>query len=168
MSESDVELAELRFLEAHLQHRARICYAMVAAGMVCLVAGVVMLIVGLTGDQVVWVRTGNLKITTGGGGAVTMLASVAWGYVAYRSRPEIDYSSPSRGMTLGPPGPRFAIRSYVAQRVRYETRRVPVTGTDKMSLCLNSADFSASSSVCSPNLEHRITCRISMPIIKTK
>ena len=67
MSESDVELAELRFLEAHLQHRARICYAMVAAGMVCLVAGVVMLIVGLTGDQVVWVRTGNLKITTGGG-----------------------------------------------------------------------------------------------------
>jgi hypothetical protein len=66
MSESDVELAELRFLEAHLQHRARICYAMVAAGMVCLVAGVVMLVVGLTGDQVVWVQSGNLKITAGG------------------------------------------------------------------------------------------------------
>jgi hypothetical protein len=104
MSESDVELAELRFLEAHLTHRARICYAMVAAGIICLAAGVAMLVAGLSGDQVVWFQSGNLKITAGGFGAVTMLASGAWGYVAYRSRPEIDYYSPARDMslTLGP------------------------------------------------------------------
>lgn len=105
MSEHEVELAEIQFLEAHLRHRARICYAMVGAGIICLGAGVAMLIAGLSGDQVIWFQSGNLKVTAGGFGAVTMVASVAWGYVAYRSRPEIDYNSPSRNLslTLGPP-----------------------------------------------------------------
>ncbi len=113
MSDSDVELAEIRFLEAHLAHRARICYAMVTAGIVCLGAGVAMLIAGLTGDQVVWFQSSNFKVTAGGFGAVTMLASVAWGYVAYLSRPEIDYDSPARGLHLklgGEPPRRFLRR----------------------------------------------------------
>lgn len=101
---NDVELAELEFLRAHLTHRAKICYAMVFAGMVCLAAGVAMLIAGLTGGQVVWFQSGGIKVTAGGFGAVTMVASVAWGYVAFLSRPEIDYDSPARGLslTLGP------------------------------------------------------------------
>ena len=91
---NEVELAELKFLGAYVTHRARICYAMVFAGIVCLGAGVAMLVTGLTGDQVVWFETGSLKITAGGFGAVTMLASVAWGYVAYLSRAEVHYDSP--------------------------------------------------------------------------
>jgi len=54
-----------------------ICYAMISAGVLCLAAGVTMLVVGLTGDQVVWFESGAVKITAGGFGAVTMLASVA-------------------------------------------------------------------------------------------
>ena len=106
----EVELAEIKFLHSHLTHRARICYAMVGAGVICLAAGVVMLIVGLTGDQVVWFESGNFKITAGGFGAVTMLARVAWGYVAYRSRPEIDYVGNDRFLSLGPPQPRRSPR----------------------------------------------------------
>ena len=100
MSENVIGLAEVELLRAHLTQRARICYAMVAGGMVCLAAGVAMLVVGLTGDQVVWFQHGNFKITAGGFGAITMLASVAWGYVAFLSRPEITFNSPARGMTL--------------------------------------------------------------------
>ena len=100
MSENEVDLAEIRLLAIHLAHRARICYAMVGAGIICLGAGVAMLVAGLSGDQVVWFQSGNLKITAGGFGAVTMVASVAWGYVAYKSRPSIDYNSPFRGISL--------------------------------------------------------------------
>ena len=112
MSEYDGELAEIRFLEAHLRHRARICYAMVAAGIICLGAGVAMLVAGLSGDQMVWFQSGNFKVTAGGFGAVTMVASVAWGYVAYRSRPEIDYNSPTRYLTLGPTPTRPSVKGF--------------------------------------------------------
>jgi len=91
MSDNDVKLAEIRFLDAHLRQRARICYAMVAAGIFCLGAGVAMLVAGLSGDQVVWFQSGELKVTAGGFGAVTMVASVAWGYVAYLSRPQLNF-----------------------------------------------------------------------------
>jgi hypothetical protein len=57
-NEYDVQVAEQAMFREHLQQRARICYAMVAGGMVCLVAGVSMLIAGLSGDQVVWLQTG--------------------------------------------------------------------------------------------------------------
>ena len=100
MNDKDVQLAEIEFLNSHLTHRARICYAMVTAGVICLGAGVAMLAAGLSGDQVVWLQSGTFKITAGGFGAVTMVASVAWGYVAYRARPEIHYWSPSRGVSL--------------------------------------------------------------------
>jgi hypothetical protein len=102
-TEYDVELAELQFMREHLAQRARICYGMVAAGVICLAAGAVMLAIGLKGDQVIWFQSGTIKITAGGFGAVTMLASVAWGYAAYRSRPEIKYDSPHRNMELTEP-----------------------------------------------------------------
>jgi hypothetical protein len=41
-----------------------------------------------------------LNVTAGGFGALTLLASVAWGYVAYRSRPQILYVS----KPIGGPG----------------------------------------------------------------
>jgi hypothetical protein len=100
MSEEEYKVAEIEFLRAHLQQRAVICYSMIAAGVVCLAAGIVMLVVGLRGDQVIWFQQGNFKITAGGFGAVTMLASVAWGFVAYRSRPEIEYDSPQLRFSL--------------------------------------------------------------------
>ena len=100
MRDKDVQLAEIEFLSSHLRHRARICYGMVAAGVISLCAGVAMLVAGLTGDQLVWFQYSGFKITAGGLGAVTMVASVAWGYVAYRSRPELDYWSPARGVSL--------------------------------------------------------------------
>jgi hypothetical protein len=100
-----LDLAEIRLLETHLTQCARICYAMIGAGVICLFAGVVMLIIGVTGDQVVWFDSGQFKITAGGFGAVTMCTSVAWGFVAYRSRPQIVYTGLDRDLQLGSPGP---------------------------------------------------------------
>jgi hypothetical protein len=97
---NDVALAEIQFMRAHLKHRAILCIGMVAGGVICLVAGVVMLAVGLKGSQVVWLQSATLKVTAGGFGALTLLASVAWGYVAYRSRPQILYLS----KPIGGPG----------------------------------------------------------------
>jgi len=75
----DYDLARLKLFEIHLRHRANICYLMIGSSVTCLVAGVLMLVVGLTTEQVVWFESGELKVTAGGFGAVTMLASVAWG-----------------------------------------------------------------------------------------
>lgn len=102
-SDRDIQLAELKFMHDHLTSRARICYLMIAASVTCLCAGIVMLIVGLTGNQSIWFESGTMKITAGGFGAVTLLASVAWGFIAFLSRPEIRFSSPSRHLGLGPP-----------------------------------------------------------------
>ena len=82
---------------------------MVVAGVVCLAAGVVMLVVGLSGAQVVWFQSGKFKVTAGGFGAVTMLASVAWGYMAYRSRPVMHYHSPTGTLVRINPRP-LAVR----------------------------------------------------------
>lgn len=100
MEKESVALAEVNMFLMHLQQRAVICYSMVAGGVITLFAGVVMLCVGLTGDQVVWLESSTTKITAGGFGAITMLASLSWGYFAYRSRPEIRYIGPTRGLTL--------------------------------------------------------------------
>jgi hypothetical protein len=78
MAENDAELARVQMVREHLRQRGRICYGMITGGMICLAAGVAMLVVGLTGDQVVWFQSGSFKITAGGFGTVTMLASVAW------------------------------------------------------------------------------------------
>lgn len=99
-ADNDVALAEIQFMRAHLKHRALLCIGMVAGGVISLVAGVVMLVVGLKGNQVVWVQSGTLRVTAGGFGALTLIASVAWGYVAYRSRPQILYVS----KPIGGPG----------------------------------------------------------------
>ncbi len=80
-------------MRAHLRHRALICIGMVAGGVICLLAGIAMLAVGIKGDQIVWLQSGTFKVTAGGFGALTMAASVAWGYVAFRSRPQILYIS---------------------------------------------------------------------------
>ena len=88
---------EIRMLRDHLSQRAMLCYAMVFGGLVCLLAGAAMLVVGLSGDQVIWFQTTSLKVTAGGFGAVTMLASVAWGYVAFLSRPIIHFRGAGRG-----------------------------------------------------------------------
>jgi hypothetical protein len=47
--EDDFRVAELQFLNTHLTQRFIICCGMVAAGVICLVAGVIMLIVGSSG-----------------------------------------------------------------------------------------------------------------------
>ena len=94
MSANDyVAIAEIQFITAHLKQRALICIGMVGGGVICLLAGIVMLAIGLQGDQVAWLQSGSLKVTAGGFGALTMAASVAWGYVAFRSRPQILYIS---------------------------------------------------------------------------
>lgn len=84
----------------HLKQRAAICYAMVAGGVITLFSGVAMLSVGISGDQMVWFESHSIKVTAGGFGAITMLASVLWGYFAYRSRPEIRYFGPTRSLSL--------------------------------------------------------------------
>jgi hypothetical protein len=117
VAEIDYKVAEIHFLEAHLRHRAVICLSMVVAGIICLAAGIAMLVVGLRGDQVIWFQSGNLKVTAGGFGAVTMLASVAWGFVAYSSRPEVQYRSPQLEFTLREQMQRMdGVARYVAER----------------------------------------------------
>jgi membrane protein YdbS with pleckstrin-like domain len=98
----DIQLAEIKFMHDHLTSRARICYTMVAASVTCLCAGIVMLIVGVTGNQSIWFESDKIKITAGGFGAVTLLASVAWGFIAFLSRPEIRFEGRNHALTLGP------------------------------------------------------------------
>ncbi|MBC3487125.1 hypothetical protein HU750_15745 [Pseudomonas sp. SWRI50] len=100
MERESVALAEVNFFLMHLKQRALICYFMVASGMITLIAGIVMLFVGVTGDQVIWLESQSIKVTAGGFGAITMLTSLTWGYFAYKSRPDIKYFGPTRGMTL--------------------------------------------------------------------
>jgi hypothetical protein len=92
-TDNNVAIAEIQFMRAYLKHRVVMCIGMVSGGVICLLAGMVMLAVGLKGDQIVWLQFGTLKVTAGGFGALTMAASVAWGYVAFRSRPQILYFS---------------------------------------------------------------------------
>jgi len=99
-TEIAIQIAELKFMHGHLTSRARICYLMIGASVTCLVAGVVMLIIGITGNQSIWLESSSLKVTAGGFGAVTLLASVAWGFIAFLSRPEIRYASPYRDVSL--------------------------------------------------------------------
>ena len=95
---NDVAIAEIRFIQAHLKYRALICVGMVANGIICLLAGIAMLAIGLKSDQIAWLQFGTLKITAGGFGALTMGGSVAWGYMAFRSRPhQILYFSKPMG-----------------------------------------------------------------------
>lgn len=100
MERESVALAEVNMFLVHLKQRSVICYSMVAGGVVTLLAGIVMLWVGVAGDQVVWFETSTTKITAGGFGAITMLASLTWGYFAYRARPEIRYFGPTRALSL--------------------------------------------------------------------
>ncbi|TFY85527.1 hypothetical protein DYL61_29425 [Pseudomonas nabeulensis] len=100
MERESVALAEVNLFMMHLKQRALICYTLVTGGMITLIAGIVMLCVGVTGDQVVWLESPTIKITAGGFGAITMLASLSWGYFAYRSRPEIRYMGSTRAMSL--------------------------------------------------------------------
>ncbi|WP_372028371.1 hypothetical protein [Pseudomonas kurunegalensis] len=100
MERENVALAEINFFLMHLKQRAVICYSMVASGMITLIAGIVMLCVGVSGDQVIWFESQSIKVTAGGFGAITLLASITWGFFAYKSRPEIKYFGPTRGMSL--------------------------------------------------------------------
>lgn len=100
MERENVALAEINFFLMHLKQRAVICYSMVASGMITLIAGIVMLCVGVAGDQVIWFESQSIKVTAGGFGAITLLASITWGFFAYKSRPEIKYFGPTRGMSL--------------------------------------------------------------------
>ncbi|MEH6415550.1 hypothetical protein [Pseudomonas sp. CGJS7] len=93
-------MAEVNFFLMHLKQRALICDFMVASGMITLIAGIVMLLVGVAGDQVIWFESQSIKVTAGGFGAITMLTSMTWGYFAYKSRPEIRYFGPNGGMSL--------------------------------------------------------------------
>lgn len=99
-SEREVELAEIGFMTSHLSQRAHICYWMIAGGIITLAAGVVMLVAGLTGSQVAWIDYHGVKVNAGGLAAVTMLASTAWGFTAFLSRPTITFDSPRRSMHL--------------------------------------------------------------------
>lgn len=74
---------------------------MVFAGIGTLIAGIAMLYVGISGEQTVWLESESIKVTAGGFGAITMTASVFWGYFAFRSRLEIRYSGPTRILMLG-------------------------------------------------------------------
>lgn len=100
MEHNNVALAEIQLFQMHLKQRAIICYFMVFAALGTLLAGVVMLYVGIAGDQIIWFESKSIKITAGGFGAITMTASVLWGYFAYRSRPEIKYTGPTRSLHL--------------------------------------------------------------------
>jgi hypothetical protein len=100
MERKKVALAEVNLFLMHLKQRALICYSMVAGGMITLIAGIVMLFVGVAGEQVIWFESPSIKITAGGFGAITMLASLTWGFFAYKSRPEINYMGLTRGMSL--------------------------------------------------------------------
>ena len=90
---NNVAIAEIQLMRTHLKHRALLCIGMLSGGVICLLVGVVMLAIGLKGDQVAWLQLGTLKVTAGGFGALTMAASVAWGFFAFRSRPQILYIS---------------------------------------------------------------------------
>lgn len=79
MKKNSVALAEVSLFQMHLKRRAAICYAMVAGGVITLFSGVAMLSVGISGDQMVWFESHSIKVTAGGFGAITMLASVLWG-----------------------------------------------------------------------------------------
>ncbi|WP_438465944.1 hypothetical protein [Marinomonas sp. PE14-40] len=100
MENNNIALAEIQLFQIHLKQRAIICYSMVFAAFGTLLAGIVMLYVGTAGDQIVWLESKSLKVTAGGFGAITMTASVLWGYFAYRSRPEIKYIGPKRSLHL--------------------------------------------------------------------
>lgn len=100
MERKKVALAEVNLFLMHLKQRALICHSMVAGGMITLIAGIVMLFVGVAGEQVIWFESPSIKITAGGFGAITMLASLTWGFFAYKSRPEINYMGLTRGMSL--------------------------------------------------------------------
>lgn len=100
MENDNVVLAEVRLFELHLKQRANICYLMVFSGIGTLISGIVMLYVGISGDQIIWLESESIKVTAGGFGAITMTASVFWGYFAFRSRPEMKYVGPTRSLTL--------------------------------------------------------------------
>ena len=70
-----------------IRARTRICQQMIAMSVVCLVAGIAMIIIGVAHDQSVWFRHGNTEIYAGGFGAVTLAASLLWGVLAYLNRP---------------------------------------------------------------------------------
>lgn len=53
MERVSVALAEVKFLLMHLKQRALTCDFMVASGMITLLAGIVMLLVGVAGHQVI-------------------------------------------------------------------------------------------------------------------
>ncbi|MNO77736.1 hypothetical protein D3C76_688550 [compost metagenome] len=78
-----------------------------------------MLYVGVAGDQVIWFESQSIKVTAGGFGAITMLASITWGFFAYKSRPEIKYFGPTRGISLT----REEIKR--GERIRAESKHEP-------------------------------------------
>ncbi|MBK6942612.1 MAG: hypothetical protein IPH13_20745 [Planctomycetes bacterium] len=86
---------------ANIAARARLSFYMILMGAITLVAGIVMLFLGLTSDERVWFQSGDTSITATGFGAVTMTASIAWGALAYLTRPQVGYAGPY-GLSCSP------------------------------------------------------------------
>lgn len=70
-----------------LRYRAYVCLALIGGGVSCLLAGSVLIYSGTHGDEVVWLQKGDWRVTSSGFGAITMLASAIWGFLAFRARP---------------------------------------------------------------------------------
>lgn len=87
---------------AHLRQRAWICGGMIIAGVMCLIAGGLMLLAGGGNPSNLWIETDQIKLTAQGFGAVTMGASVLWGFLAYFARPQVNYEDQFSRFTLAP------------------------------------------------------------------
>ena len=82
------------WLGDHLRYRYGICIAMVGVGILSLVAGLVMIWVGLDCQQGAWIEMGDLRMTSNGLGSVVLVSGALWGYLAHRSRPIVRYRAP--------------------------------------------------------------------------
>lgn len=82
---SDVQIARAEVLRSAVWARVIVCVTITIGGMLCLAAGIGMVVVGLSNDQAFSCVSEAQKVKVAGIGAISMVASAMWAYFSHKT-----------------------------------------------------------------------------------
>ena len=110
---SDVQIARAEVLRSAVWARVIVCVTIAIGGMLCLAAGIGMVVVGLSNDQAFSCVSEAQKVKVAGIGAISMVASAVWAYFSRKTS-----LSASKTRTLREPSRIILARPLLATRTR--------------------------------------------------
>lgn len=77
---------------AFINAKTRLAITLAFGGMLALIVGLIVILVGSSGDNNAIFKLAKIEISASGMGAVIMATSVLWAYIAYKVRPKYSAS----------------------------------------------------------------------------